>query len=237
MEAARTCPATLAGAETTRRSSSMPMARMTMAATARPKGSEDSNTGPKPGMNRATAKATSRAISMATPPSVGVGRSWMRRSSGLTTAPQRCDMRQTAGVRTNVTTAATPKTTPYRSTRSAGVGPELRAEVVGRVPDVGQSGVVVAVPQGAADEGGDLAHLGLPHPGRGDRRGADAQPAGDERRPGIAGDGVLVQGDPGPVEHVLGHLAGQRHVGPPEVDQHQVVVRAGRDQPEALAGQ
>jgi len=83
-----------------------------MAAMATPNGSDDSKTGRKAGMSQATPKATRRATSMAIPPRVGVGRSWMRRSSGLTTAPHRTESRHTAGVRVKVTAAATAKTMP-----------------------------------------------------------------------------------------------------------------------------
>ena len=54
---------------------------------------------------------------------------------------------------------------------------------------------------------------------------------------GSSGIGVLVEGDAGPVEHLLGHLAGELGVEGAQVDQHQVVVGAARDEPEALAGQ
>ena len=61
--------------------------------------------------------------------------------------------------------------------------------------------------------------------------GADADAAGVERLALVEGDHVLVDGDAGAVEGCLGDLAGQaqrRHV-----DQHQVVVGAAADEPEA----
>ena len=45
-----------------------------------------------------TIGTTRKARSMATPPRVGVGRRWIRRSSGRTTAPSRTASRHTAGV-------------------------------------------------------------------------------------------------------------------------------------------
>lgn len=60
---------------------------------------------------------------------------------------------------------------------------------------------------------------------------ADAQPAGDEGRPLLAGHRVLVHGDPREAEHALRLLAGVLETG--QVDEHQVVVRAARDELEA----
>ena len=54
------------------------------------------------------------------------------------------------------------------------------------------------------DQRRDLAHLGLAHPRGGDRGGAEAQPAGDERLLGVVRDRVLVDGDAGTVERLLG---------------------------------
>ena len=59
---------------------------------------------------QATAMPTRNPTSIPTPPSGGVGRSWTRRSSGLTTAPMRTASRSTRGMTTkvvNVTTART----------------------------------------------------------------------------------------------------------------------------------
>ena len=55
----------------------------------------------------ATAMATSKPTNMAAPPTVGVGRSWTRRSSGMTMNENRTASRRTTKVQTQVTTAAT----------------------------------------------------------------------------------------------------------------------------------
>ncbi len=83
----------------------------------------------------------------------------------------------------------------------------------------------------ARDELADDVHLGFAHAARGDRRRADADAARDHRRILIEGDGVLVDRDAGLAERGLGDLAGdalREHV-----DEHQVVVGAAADQPEA----
>ena len=121
----RTCPASLAGGDTSRMSSSSPTEQMIAAARTTPSGSVDPvNTALKPcrpGSTHATPMAARKPKNMAAPPRVGVGRSWTRRSSGWTTAPIPMASRRRSGVVTNVTSAATAKTIPYpmytRSTR------------------------------------------------------------------------------------------------------------------------
>ena len=63
------------------------------------------------------------------------------------------------------------------------------------------------------------------------------RPAADERRTGVVGDLVLVEGDPGPIEGLLGLLAGQLGVEGAQVDQHQMVVGAPRDDAKPLRRQ
>ena len=70
------------------------------------------------------------------------------------------------------------------------------------------------------------------HAGGGDGGGAEAEAAGDERLLGVVGDRVLVAGDPGAVERLLRHLAGDAERA--EVDEHQVVVGAAGDDAEAF---
>ena len=82
-----------------------------------------------------------------------------------------------------------------------------------------------------------LSHLALPHAGRGHGGGTDPEPAGDERRPRVARDLVLVEGDPGPVECLLSCLSRQVRVEGAKVHQHQVVVSAARDYSETFGGQ
>src|SRR5581483_6462493 len=249
----KTWPASLAGGDTSRRSSRAPTANIVVAPISSPSGSEvPRKTGRNRGRTEATAMAARKPPYIAAPPRVGVGRSWTRRGSGDTTAPRRMATRRTVGVRAQVTRAATARTRMYSAMpavqdgmpagtgrvmgdASPGIGRELGAEPGRRLPDLGGHRLVVGGPQHPGDERGDLGHLRLPHAGGGDGGGADPQPAGDERRLGVAGDRVLVERDPGPVEGLLGHLA--RHPERAQVDQHQMVVGAAGDDSEPLAGQ
>src|SRR6266851_418082 len=240
---ASTVPASLAGGDTSRTSSMRPTRKTTPPARTTPRGSEDPwKTGAKAGSWEATPMAARKARNMAAPPAVGVGFSCTRRSSGRTTAPNRTAARRTAKVSSQVPTAAVAKTTakasmeqrPYLLSR---VRRELRAQVGDLVLHRGQLGAAVPVAQGVADQAGDLAHLVGAHArGRGGR-GAEPQPAGDERGPGIVGHRVLVGRDPRPVEHLLGDLPGEVLVEGAEVDEEKVVVGPARDEPEALGGQ
>ena len=63
-------------------------------------------TGGSPGSSEATSIATSRPTNMAAPPTVGVGRSWTRRSSGWTMTAKRTARRRTTKVQAKVTRAA-----------------------------------------------------------------------------------------------------------------------------------
>ncbi len=85
---ANTMPATRAGAESSRRSSTRPTEKISTAARATPAGAELSNTAEKVSSRQATTMATRKATIMATPPIVAVGTEWIRRSSGATTAPR-----------------------------------------------------------------------------------------------------------------------------------------------------
>ena len=79
----KTCPASLAGGETSRRSSRAPTANIVVAPISSPSGSEvPRNTGRNWGRTEAVAMAARNPPYMAAPPSVGVGRSWTRRASG-----------------------------------------------------------------------------------------------------------------------------------------------------------
>src|SRR5438309_1673108 len=71
-----------------------------------------------------------------------------------------------------------------------------------------------------------LEHFGLGETARGHGRGADADPARDERLLGVAGNRVLVHCDAGPVEQLLGLLAS--HLLGPQIHEHQVGVRPAR---------
>ena len=80
--------------------------------------------------------------------------------------------------------------------------------------------------------GPDGAHLVRPEAARRRGRRPDADAGGRVRRQRVEGDGVLVDRDADLVEEVLGLLAGdtQRR----DVDEHEVVVRAARDDVRAL---
>ena len=89
-----------------------PTASISTAAMTRPSGSVLlSKIESKACMRQATSMPTRKPTSMAPPPSVGVGRSCTRRSSGFTTAPTRTAMRRTTGMAANVTTVTMASTT------------------------------------------------------------------------------------------------------------------------------
>ena len=67
--------------------------------------------------------------------------------------------------------------------------------------------------------------------------GADPEAAGYERRPGVAGDLVAVERDPRHVQRLLGHLARQVRVETAQVDQHEVIVCAARNDAETFSRQ
>ena len=92
---------------------------------------------------------------------------------------------------------------------------------------------LVRVGERAVDQLGHPHHFGRAHAARRERRCAEPDAAGDERRLRIVGNGVLVHRDAGLVEHLLGDLPGE--VLGPEIDQHQVGVgAAGHDGEAAL---
>ena len=74
-------------------------------------------------------------------------------------------------------------------------------------------------------------HLRLAHAAAGDRRRADADAARDHRRVLIEGIAFLLTVMPGLAERRLGDLAGEP--AREDVDEHQVIVGAAADQPEA----
>ena len=121
--------------------------------------------------------------------------------------------------------------------QQVGVGREGGAQLGHLGPDRRDRGLVVAGPQGPADQAGDGRISVGPMPAVVSAAVPRRRPEVTNGRAGVVGDGVAVEGDAGPVEHLLGLLAGELGVEGAQVDQDQVVVGAARDQAEALAGQ
>ncbi len=108
---ARIWPDSFAGGDISRRSSTIPTAKMIDAASTRPMGSElPRNSILSPGIWEATTTEASRPRYIADPPRVGVGRSCTRRSSGRTMIEKRTASSRAAKVQIQVTTAATAPT-------------------------------------------------------------------------------------------------------------------------------
>ena len=109
--AATTIPAVLAGADTSLRSSTTPTTTISVAASMMPSGSVlPEKISSKASSCHAVSMPANKPTSIATPPSVGVGRSCTRRSSGFTTAPMRMASRRTTGVAASVVTTTTTAT-------------------------------------------------------------------------------------------------------------------------------
>src|SRR6185369_7790127 len=198
------------------------------------------------------------AIATATPPPRGTGVSLTRRSSGWSIASNRIATRRTSGVSTNETAAAA---TSARM-RYGTVGPALSANIrpgwsSGQDTSTGGSSTearhreatadrrdpacerrlgrrIGALLDRVGDERCDLAHLAGAHSPRGHRGRPDPDPRRRVGRLLVERDLVLVDRDPDLVEEVLGLLAG--HAARRDVDEHQVVVRAARHDPQAALG-
>ena len=111
---ASTIPAILAGGETSRRSSSAPVANITPAARITPAGSDEpSNISRNCGIWDATPIATRNPTNIAAPPSSGIAVVCTSRAVGTLTAPMRNASFRTSGTSANVSPAATAKTTAY----------------------------------------------------------------------------------------------------------------------------
>ncbi len=112
--AASTWPASLAGGDTSMRSSNAPVMNMTPAPSSSPTGSElPANISRNCDMCAATAIAARKPTNIAAPPSVGLGLSCTCRASddGCTTAPKRMASRRTTGVISRVVKSATAQMT------------------------------------------------------------------------------------------------------------------------------
>src|SRR3954451_21949275 len=89
--------------------------------------------------------------------------------------------------------------------------------------------------QHLGDEVADLLEFGDAEAAGGRRGGAEPQARGDERLLGVGRDAVLVGGDGGADQRLLGNIALQALR--PKVDQHQMVIGAAGDDVEALRPQ
>src|SRR5581483_3055999 len=165
---ARTIPAVLAGAETSRMSSSKPTAMMAVAPRMTPSGSvEPPNTSLKRDIRLATAIATRNAMYIDTPPAVGRGSAWTLRSTTGAMAPVRTASRRPTNVSSQLASAEMIRTRAYATSR-------VQRELAAQHGDVVAHGVDLAVRRtraaGAAEgphhELGDLVHLRLLHAGR-----------------------------------------------------------------------
>ena len=110
----------------------------------------------------------------------------------------------------------------------------VRAEAGDVIGDVVEDRPVVGRIEHPDDPFADGLHLLALEPARGHTGRPDADPAGDERRAALAGDGVLVHDDVDGLEGRLSVLARQVGVGVAEVDEQEVFVRAARDEREAV---
>src|SRR5947208_14804496 len=144
-------PASLAGADTSLRSSRNPTPKITVAASTTPSGSDD----PAWKISRnwwicaATAMATRNARYMAAPPHVGMGLSCTFRAPGMTTQPNRIAAVRTPNVARYVTSAATARTAAYPAIRTT-------PEVDGRPSQVGVGRELGAEHGGVVAQGGEL---------------------------------------------------------------------------------
>ena len=113
--------------------------------------------------------------------------------------------------------------------------PGVERELVGQLGDFAadafESGIVVALVESLGDPCRDGAHLGLFHAARGECGRADADAGGLERRIGVLGNGVLVDGDAGLAEGELGFGAEDAFLE--DIDEHEVVVGSAGDDAEA----
>ena len=213
-----------------------PTTKMAAAPRIRPSGSEDPrNRGLSAGIEAATAQVTSMATNMAAPPAWAVTRCVHLAVVGLGHV---ADLHGDAAGREGEGPGGhgghhqQHRVPVERYSRAHRPGPPPGGHVPASVGYGGKpahssrtsaahlsdSVLVVPVAQGPADQRADGPHLVGPHARRGLGGRAQAQARGDERRAGIVGDGVAVAGDAGPVEHLLGHLAGQLRVEGAQVD-------------------
>src|SRR5439155_9418766 len=88
-------------------------------------------------------------------------------------------------------------------------GGELLAQLAHLPPDSLVERLVVGTSEHLADPPGDGAHLRLAHAARGQSGGTNADPARVHRLPGVKGNHVLVDGNAGGIEGLLGNLARQ----------------------------
>src|SRR5581483_7906863 len=113
--------------------------------------------------------------------------------------------------------------------------PRVERELVGQFgnfsADAVEGRIVIALLERLRDPGSNLAHLRLLHAARGECRRAHADAGGLEGRIRIPGNRVLVHRDPGLAQCSLG--VGAENALLEDIDEHEVIVRTARDQPEA----
>ena len=88
--------------------------------------------------------------------------------------------------------------------------------------------VVLETVEHVGDHVRNVAELGLAEAARRSSRGADADAAGLDRRQRVKGNAVLVAGDAGALEALVGVLAGEAER--PKVDQREMRVGAAGDE-------
>src|ERR1035437_3607318 len=86
--------------------------------------------------------------------------------------------------------------------------------------------------QGIGDKSGNRFHFGLFQTMSGGSWGTDPDAGSDEGRTGLEGNGVLVHRYTRSVEGLFGNFTGHLHAR--KIDQHEVVISASGNQPEAL---
>ena len=116
---------------------------------------------------------------------------------------------------------------------ASGIDREPAAQSVHLRPDlIGVGGEILGR---HAQQLGDLHHLRLLEAAGGDGRGAHSDAAGDKGLFRVIGNGVFINGDLYLIQAALKFLTGDFEI--PDVHQHQMVIRAARDQAETLLGQ
>src|SRR5947209_4523097 len=113
------------------------------------------------------------------------------------------------------------------SVQSFTVNRKLLAEIPHFSSDGGESFFVSDFLQRPGDEFSDHLHLFFFHPTASDRRSAETNAAGNERRTRIERNRVLIDRDAGAIKSFLRYFPGQFSFT--QVQQHQMIVGTARD--------